>query len=326
MKRRDVIGFFGGMTAACSLVARAQQNPIPTVGFLSSRSPEDSSDLVAAFREGLSESGFVEGRNLRIEFRWAQGHYDRLAALSADLLTRQVAVIVAPAMAPALAAKSATSMIPVIFLTGADPVQFGLVKSFSRPEANLTGVAILTNTLAPKQLELLHEVVPKAALVGFLVNQKNPITETDTQDVRSAASTLRQRALVVSASSESDLDSAFATLVKEGAGALLVQSDPFFNGNPAKIVGLAAQHAIPAVYQFRDFPVAGGLMSYGTLLADAYRQLGIYAGKILKGAKPSDLPVQQSVKVEFVINLKTAKALGLTIPQALLLRADELLQ
>jgi putative tryptophan/tyrosine transport system substrate-binding protein len=175
-------------------------------------------------------------------------------------------------------------------------------------------------------LELLHEVVPRAALVGFLVNQKNPITETDTQDLRSAASTMRQRALVVSASSESDLDSAFATLVKEGAGALLVQSDPFFNGNPEKIVRLAAQHAIPAVYQFRDFPVAGGLMSYGTLLADAYRQLGIYAGKILKGAKPSDLPVQQSVKVQFVINLKTAKALGLTIPQSLLLRADELIQ
>jgi putative tryptophan/tyrosine transport system substrate-binding protein len=326
MKRRDVIGFFGGMAAVWSLVARAQQHPIPTVGFLSSRSPEDSSDLVAAFREGLSESGFVEGRNVRIEFRWAQGHYDRLAALSADLLTRQVAVIVAPAMAPALAAKSATSIIPVIFLTGADPIQFGLVKSFSRPEANLTGVAILTNTLAPKQLELLHEVVPRAALVGFLVNQKNPITETDTQDLRSAASTMRQRALVVSASSESDLDSAFATLVKEGAGALLVQSDPFFNGNPEKIVRLAAQHAIPAVYQFRDFPVAGGLMSYGTLLADAYRQLGIYAGKILKGAKPSDLPVQQSVKVQFVINLKTAKALGLTIPQSLLLRADELIQ
>jgi putative tryptophan/tyrosine transport system substrate-binding protein len=326
MKRRDVIGFFGGMAAVWSLVARAQQHPIPTVGFLSSRSPEDSSDLVAAFREGLSESGFVEGRNVRIEFRWAQGHYDRLAALSADLLTRQVAVIVAPAMAPALAAKSATSIIPVIFLTGADPIRFGLVKSFSRPEANLTGVAILTNTLAPKQLELLHEVVPRAALVGFLVNQKNPITETDTQDLRSAASTMRQRALVVSASSESDLDSAFATLVKEGAGALLVQSDPFFNGNPEKIVRLAAQHAIPAVYQFRDFPVAGGLMSYGTLLADAYRQLGIYAGKILKGAKPSDLPVQQSVKVQFVINLKTAKALGLTIPQSLLLRADELIQ
>jgi putative tryptophan/tyrosine transport system substrate-binding protein len=326
MKRRDVIGFFGGMAAAWSLVARAQQHPIPTVGFLSSRSPEDSSDLVAAFREGLSESGFVEGRNVTIEFRWAQGHYDRLAALSADLLTRQVAVIVAPAMAPALAAKSATSTIPVIFLTGADPVQFGLVKSFSRPEANLTGVAILTNTLAPKQLELLHEVVPRAALVGFLVNEKNPITETDKQDLRSAASTMRQRALVVSASSESDLDSAFATLVKEGASALLVQSDPFFNSNPEKIVGLAAQHAIPAVYQFRDFPVAGGLMSYGTLLADAYRQLGIYAGKILKGAKPSDLPVQQSVRVEFVINLKTAKALGLTIPQSLVLRADELIQ
>jgi putative tryptophan/tyrosine transport system substrate-binding protein len=326
IRRREFIAALGG-AAAWPLRARAQQPAIPVIGFLGSRSPEDSATLVAGFHEGLAETGFVENRNVTIEFRWAEGHYDRLPVLSADLVSRQVAVIAAPGgIVAGLAAKAAAAKIPIIFLTGADPVQFGLVSSFSRPEGNITGVAILTNTLAPKQLELLHEVVPTSTLVAFLVNPKNPITESDTRDVRSAANTTRQQILVLDASNDSDLDDAFTALVQQHAEALLVQSDPFFNSRPDKIVALAARHAIPAIYQWRDFPAAGGLMSYGTILADAYRQVGIYAGKILKGAKPSDLPVQQSVKVQLIINLKTAKALGITVPLPLSGRADELIE
>jgi putative tryptophan/tyrosine transport system substrate-binding protein len=326
IRRRELIAAFGG-AAAWPLRARAQQPAMPVIGFLGSRSPEDSATLVAGFHEGLAETGFVENRNVTIEFRWAEGHYDRLPVLSADLVSRQVAVIAAPGgIAAGLAAKAATAKIPIIFLTGADPVQFGLVSSFSRPEGNITGVAILTNTLAPKQLELLHEVVPTSTLVAFLVNPKNPITESDTRDVRSAANTTRQQILVLDASNDSDLDDAFTALVQQHAEALLVQSDPFFNSRPDKIVALAARHAIPAIYQWRDFPAAGGLMSYGTILADAYRQVGIYAGKILKGAKPSDLPVQQSVKVQLIINLKTARALGITVPLPLSGRADEVIE
>jgi putative tryptophan/tyrosine transport system substrate-binding protein len=330
MKRREFIALAGGgglLFAAKARRARAQQPAMPVVGFLGSRSPEDSANLVAAFRAGLGESGFVEDRNVTIEFRWAEGHYDRLPALAADLVNRQVSVLAAPGgIAAGLAAKASTTKIPIIFLTGADPVQFGLVASLSRPGGNLTGVAILTNTLAPKQLELLHEVVPAAALVAFLVNPKNPIAESDTRDLQSAASTTRQQIVVLNASNESEIEKAFATLVQQRAGALLVQSDPLFNSRPDQIVALAARHAVPAMYQWRDFPVAGGLMSYGTVLADAYRQVGIYAGKILKGTKPSDLPVQQSVKVQLVINLKTAKALGLTFPLTLLGRADEVIE
>jgi putative tryptophan/tyrosine transport system substrate-binding protein len=324
--RREFITLLGGAAAAWPLAAGAQQ-PLPVIGFLGSRSPEDSAALVAAFHMGLSETGFVEGRDVTIEFRWAEGHYDRLTMLAADLAAHRVAVIAAPGgIAAGLAAKAATATIPVIFLTGADPVQFGLVKSLSRPDSNLTGVAILTNTLAPKQLELLHEVIPSATLVGFLVNPKNPIAESDTRDLQSAASATRQQILVRNASTDGEVESAFAALVQQRAGALLVQSDPFFNSRPDHIVALAARHAIPAIYQWRDFPVAGGLMSYGTVLADAYRLVGIYAGKILKGAKASDLPVQQSVKVQLVINLKTANALGLTFPITILGRADEVIE
>ncbi|MFL5028358.1 MAG: ABC transporter substrate-binding protein [Xanthobacteraceae bacterium] len=326
MKRREFITLLGG-SAAWPLAAYAQQPTMPVVGFLGSRSLADSANLVAAFRAGLGESGFIDDRNVTIEFRWAEGHYDRLAGLAADLVSRQVAVLAAPGgIAAGLAAKATTTRIPIIFLTGADPVQFGLVTSLNRPGGNVTGVAILTNTLAPKQLELLHEVVPTAKLVAFLVNPKNPIAETDTRDLHSAASTTRQQILVVKASDESEIENAFAAMVQERAGALLVQSDPFFNSRPPQIVALAAHHAIPAIYQWRDFPVAGGLMSYGTVLADAYRQVGIYTGKILQGTKPGDLPVQQSVKVQLIINLKTAKAFGLTFPLALLGRADEVIE
>ncbi|MFL5104126.1 MAG: ABC transporter substrate-binding protein [Xanthobacteraceae bacterium] len=326
MRRREFITLLGG-SAAWPLAAYAQQPTMPVVGFLGSRSLADSANLVAAFRAGLGESGFIEDRNVTIEFRWAEGHYDRLAGLAADLVSRQVAVLAAPGgIAAGLAAKATTTRIPIIFLTGADPVQFGLVTSLNRPGGNVTGVAILTNTLAPKQLELLHEVVPTAKLVAFLVNPKNPIAESDTRDLHSAASTTRQQILVVKASDESEIENAFAAMVQERAGALLVQSDPFFNSRPPQIVALAAHHAIPAIYQWRDFPVAGGLMSYGTVLADAYRQVGIYTGKILQGTKPGDLPVQQSVKVQLIINLKTAKAFGLTFPLALLGRADEVIE
>ena len=283
------------------------------------------SDSCVSHRTG--RTGFAEGSNVKVEFRWAQGHYDRLPVLSAELVARQVAVLAAPGgIAAGLAAKAATAKIPIIFLTGADPVQFGLVSSLNRPDGNVTGVAILTNTLAPKQLQLLHEVAPTATLVAFLVNPKNPIAESDTRDLKSAAGITGQQILPFNASSESELDSAFAALVEHKAGALIVQSDPFFNSRPQKIVALAALHAIPAMYQWRDFPAAGGLMSYGTVLADAYRQVGIYAGKILKGAKPVDLPVQQSVKVQLIINLKTAETLGLTVPLPLLGRADEVIE
>jgi putative tryptophan/tyrosine transport system substrate-binding protein len=327
LKRREFISLLGG-AAVWPLAARAQQPATSVIGWLGSRSPEDSSNLVAAFRAGLGETGFVEGRNVMIEFRWAQGHYDRLPLLSADLVARQVAVIAAlGGMAAALAAKAATTKTPIIFLTGTDPVQFGLVTSLSQPGGNLTGVATLTNTLAPKQLELLHEVVPAATLVVFLLNPNNPLAEPDTRVLQSAASATRQQILVLPASNDSELGDAFESLVQQRAGAaLLVQSDPFFNSRRDRIVALAARHAIPAVYQTPDFPLAGGLMSYGTDLADAYRQVGIYAGKILKGAKPSDLPVQQAVKVQLVINLKTAKSLGLTFPLPLLGRADEVIE
>ena len=327
MKRREFITLLGGAVAAWPLAVRAQQAAMPVVGFLGSRSPDDSANLVAAFRAGLSETGFVEGRNVILEFRWAEDQYDRLPMLAADLVAHRVAVIAAAGGNPAgLAAKAATTKIPIIFLTGADPVQFGLVKSLSRPDGNLTGVAVLTNTLAPKQLELLREVAPKATVAAFLVNPKNPLAESDTRDVQSAAGTTGQQILILSASNDSDLDNAFAALVQQKAGALLVQSDPFFNSRPDKIVALAARDAIPAIYQWRDFPAAGGLMSYGTDLAEAHRLVGVYTGKILKGAKPTDLPVQQLVKVQFIINLRTAKALGLNVPNTLIGRADEVIE
>jgi putative tryptophan/tyrosine transport system substrate-binding protein len=325
MKRREFINLITGSVVTWPLTARAQQ-PSPVVGFLSSRSPDDSAHLVAAFREGLGETGFIEGRNVTIEYRWAEGNYDRLPTLAADLVARQVSVIAATAIAPARAAKEATTKIPIIFQTGADPVQFGLVNSLSRPGGNLTGVAILTNTLAPKQLELLHEVAPTAALVALLVNPKNPITETDTQNVKSAARTLGQQIIVLDASNDSELDAAFSALARQHAGSVLVQSDPFLNSRPDKIAALAAHYIVPVLHQGPEFPAAGGLMSYGINFTDAYRQVGIYAGKILNGAKPADLPVQQAVKVQLVVNLKTAKELGLTLPLSLLGRADEVIE
>jgi putative tryptophan/tyrosine transport system substrate-binding protein len=299
---------------------------MPVVGFLGNRSPEDSADLLAALRAGLGETGFVEDRNVRIEFRWAESHYDRLPALARDLVAHQVAAILAPGVAACLAAKAATSSIPIVFLTGVDPIQFGLVSSLNRPTGNVTGVAVLINTLAPKQLQVLREVLPTATLVGFLTNPKNPAAESDLRDVKSAVSTTGQKILVVSASGDGELDTAFTALVQQHAQALLVMSDPFLNSRIEKTVALAARYALPAMYQSPEYPMAGGLMSYGTALADAYRQMGIYVGKILKGTKPTDLPVQQAVKIQLVINLKTAKTLGITFPIPLLGRADEVIE
>jgi len=326
MRRRDFVKGIVGSAVACPLLARAQQPAMPVVGFLSARSREDSADLLAPLRAGLAETGFVEDRNVRIEPRWANDHYDRLSPLARELVADRVAVILTSGIAAALAAKAATSAIPIVFTIGFDPVQFGLVSSLNRPAGNLTGLAVLTNTLEPKQLQLLHEVVPTGKLVGFLANPTNPGVELDTRVIQSAASTTGQQIFVVNASNDSELDAAFETLTQQHAEALLVMADPFLLSRPAKIVALAARYALPTMYGWRKFPVVGGLMSYGTVLADAWRQVGIYGGKILKGAKPADLPVQQSVKVEFVLYLKTAKTLDLTVPTALLTTADEVIE
>jgi len=326
MDRRTFINAAACGVITAPLIAHSQQPTIPTVGFLGSRSAKEATELIAAFREGLSENGFVEPRNVTIEFRWAEGHYDRHPMLCADLVSRQVAVIVTVGVSGTLAAKSATTTIPIVFLTGVDPIQYGLVKSLSRPGGNLTGVSNLGNALAPKQLEFLHDLVPQAKRLAYLANSTNIITEADVRAVKSAASATRLDSVVVNASVETSLDGAFAAMVNQNADVLLVQSDPFLNGHSAQIVALAARYAIPAVYPTPESARAGGLMSYGTALTDSYHRLGDYAGKILKGAKPADLPVQQPLRVELIVNLKTAKALGLTIPQSILSRADEVIQ
>ena len=326
MRRRDFVKGIVGSAVACPLLARAEQPAMPVVGFLSARSREDFADLLAAVRAGLADTGFAEDRNIRIESRWANDHYDRLPSLARELVAQRVAVILTSGVAAGLAAKAATSAIPVVFMIGFDPVQYGLVSSLNRPTGNVTGLAVLTNTLKPKQLQLLHEVVPTAKLVGFLANPTNPGVESDTRVMQSAASTTGQDIVVVNASNDGEIDTAFEALTQQHAQALLIMADPFLNSRPDKIVGLAARYAMPTMYPWREFPKAGGLMSYGTELADALRQVGIYGGKILKGAKPADLPVQQSVKVDFVLNLKTARTLGLTVPTALLTTADEVIE
>jgi putative tryptophan/tyrosine transport system substrate-binding protein len=323
IERRKFLATLGA--AAWPLAARAQQPAMPVIGFLSARAPGESANVVAAFRQGLNEAGYIEGQNAHIAFRWAEGRYDRLPALAADLVSRQVAVIAVSGGDPAaLAAKAATATIPIVCYTGTDPVTLGLVASLNRPSGNVTGVSILSSRLVAKQLELLRELVPTAVTISFLVNPNNPNTEERTREMQEAVRAVGQRLHVVTASVEAELEPAFATI--ERRAALIVPADPFFTSQRDRLVALAARYALPASYPFREYAVAGGLMSYGPSLADVFRLVGIYTGRILKGAKPADLPVQQSTKVELVINLKTAKTLGLTFPLPLLGRADEAIE
>jgi putative tryptophan/tyrosine transport system substrate-binding protein len=327
MRRREFITLLGGSAVAWPLAARAQQSALPVIGFLSGRSLDDSKQMMAALGQGLNEQGFVERQNVAIEYRWADGQYDRLPALAADLVRRQVAMILAVGSVPSpLAAKAATSTIPIVFIVGGDPVKFGLVASLNRPGGNLTGVSVLSGPLTAKRLELLHELVPQAGVIACLVNPNNPEADSQLTDIRAAARTFGQEVLILNASTDHELHTAFATLVRERVAGLLLGNDAFFVLRREQLVALAARHAIPAVYFLREFAAAGGLMSYGDTLTDAYRQVAVYIGRILKGTKPADLPVQQSTKVELIINLKTANALGLDVPPTLLARADEVIE
>jgi putative ABC transport system substrate-binding protein len=328
MRRRTFISLVGG-AAAWPLAARAQQKAMPVIGVLNTGSPGPSSSFapfLAAFRQGLSEAGYVEGQNVAIEYRWAEDHYDRLPALAADLVGRKVDLIMANSPPSALAAKSATSTIPIVFRSGADPVGDGLVASLARPGGNLTGVSNIVDELTPKRLELLSELVPRARMIALLVNPNNGTAERVIRYVQEAARTKGLQLPILKASNESEIDTTFASLVQLRAGALVVAADPFLSSRRGQIVALASRHAVPSIYAWREFADAGGLISFGPSLTAAYRLVGIYAGKILKGAKPADLPVQQPTNYELVINVKTAKALGITVPPALLVRADEIIE
>ena len=325
MKRREFITLLSGAAAAWPLAARAQQPAMPVIGFLRSASLIDATHLVAAFRRGLKETGFVEGQNVAIEYRSADDHLDRLPALVADLIRRPVAVIVGN-IAAALAAKAATTAVPIVFVTGTDPVRDGLVASLNRPGGNVTGVSFLTGELGTKRLELLRQVAPRATTIAVLVNPNIPETVAERREVEVAAQAIGQQLIVLDVESVRDVEAAFATFVERGAGALLIGTGPFMNSHRERLAALAVHYRLPAIFSLREFPAAGGLMSYGTSITDGYRQAGNYVGRILKGEKPADLPAVQSTKFELVINLKTAKALGLEIPDKLLALADEVIE
>ncbi len=327
MDRRTFIGRVAGGLLAVPFGSRAQNPSLPVIGFLNSASADGFAYLVAAFRQGLKETGHVDGQNVAIEYRWAEGHLDRLPAMAGELVQRRVALIAAGGNRRArLAAKAATATIPIVFVTGGDPVKEGLVASLSRPGGNITGVTVPTNVLDVKRLELLNQAVPPAAAIAILVNPANGYIEAQLKDLRAAAGTMGRKIHILNATSEREIDAGFASLGPLRAGGLVVAADPLFNSWRAQLVELAARHRIPAIFEWREFAAAGGLMSYGSNIANGYREMGVYAGRILKGAKPADLPVLQAAKFELVVNLNAAKALGLTIPQSLLLRADEVIR
>jgi putative tryptophan/tyrosine transport system substrate-binding protein len=326
MKRREFISLLGGATVAWPLAVGAQQPVVPAIGYLSSLTQAASVRFDAALRRGLSDMGYVEGRNVSIEYRWITDRYDALPAMAADLVQRRVAAIVALGPPAVLAAKAATQTIPIVFVTGADPVTFGFVASFNKPGANITGIWMVLTVLAEKRLQLLHDLVPKAESIALLVNPTSPVAEPQTRDAQAAARALGVRLVVLSAVTENDFDQVFASLAQQGADALLVSADPLFASRRERLVALAARHAIPALYEIREFVEAGGLVSYGTVLGDGYYKGGNYVARILKGTNPSDLPVEQIEKFELVINVTTAKVLGLTVPDRLLALADEVIE
>lgn len=328
--RRQFISTLGGTVAVSTLLRSSTtlaQQPVPVIGFLGLTSPQEFALLTAAFQRGLNVTGFVEGQNVAVEYRWARGQFGQLPGLATDLVRRQVSVLVAAGTpASALAAKAATTTIPIVFITGSDPVGMELVQSLNRPAGNATGIYMLTSSLEPKRLELIHELVPNAELVGVIVDPNSPETARQVKDLSAAAGELNQRISILNAGSEVEMESAFAAMAEQHVKAGVLTSSPLYLPQRRTIIALAARYAIPIAYYLRDFTVDGGLLSYGTSLTDAYRQVGLYTGTILKGDKPNDLPVQQSVKVELVINLKTAKTLGLTFPLTLLGRADEVIE
>ena len=327
MRRREFFTLTGSAAVAWSIAARAQQTPKSVIGYLSTRGPETDRPFLAAFHQGLNHGGYVDGKNLAIQFRWGEGQYDRLPELAADLVGRQVALIAATGgAATGLAAKAATATIPIVFVSGGDPVKVGLVESLNRPGGNITGVTSFGVMLGAKRLELLRQLLPDVAVFALLVNPTNPSADFELRDVQAAAQAFGLQMRVQNASTERDLDTAFTTFVQQRVGALLVAVDGFFNGQRHQLTALAARHAIPALYELREVALAGGLISYGPSFTELYRQAGTYAARVLKGEKPSDLPVLQPTKVELVVNLKTAKALGLAIPPSLLARADEVIE
>jgi putative ABC transport system substrate-binding protein len=327
LNRREFVTLLGGSAAAWPLAARAQQAAVPVIGYLGAQSPAAFASRVTAFRQGLGETGYVEGRNVAIEFRWAEGQHDRLPALAAELVARRVAVIVAPGGAPAaIAAKSVTTTIPIVFEMGADPIAMGLVTSLNRPGGNLTGVSSLNVEVTPKRLEILREAIPTATVVAVLLNPTSPTADSQLRNLQEAARALGLQLHVLHASSARDFDAVFATLLQLRASGLVVASDTFFATHSEQLAALTVRHALPAIHQSRDFALAGGLMSYGGSFVESHRQAGVYTGRVLKGDKPADLPVQQVTKVELLINLKTAKALGVTFPLALSGRADQVIE